>query len=78
MAQVDGDEWPEYRNLVIDTLHRHTELLDRQTEQIADLKTENAMLKIKSGVWGVAATLLIGLPLIIGILGLLKATGIGG
>jgi hypothetical protein len=51
MPRQEIDDWAAYRKLVEDKF----EQVKENTQNIADLKTEIALLKMKSGLWGFAA-----------------------
>ena len=47
-------EWDQYQKLVLSELERHNSLLEKMDEKLAKVNTEIAMLKVKSGLWGMA------------------------
>ena len=53
--ETDGGDWKDYQLLILNELERHDNLLNSQGKEINNLKPENAILKIKSGLWGIAA-----------------------
>lgn len=47
--------WLEYQKLVLAELERHGTALEALSAQVGSIKTEIALLKLKSGVWGAIA-----------------------
>ena len=57
MATERENGWREYQRLVMAELERHGRALNDLNGQISSLKTEIAMLNVKSGIWGAAAAI---------------------
>tara|TARA_R110000744_G_scaffold9052_7_gene29474 strand:+ start:5599 stop:5820 length:222 start_codon:yes stop_codon:yes gene_type:complete len=51
---VESGDWAEYQRLVLNELERHNMLLGKMDEKLGKVSTEIAMLKVKSGLWGMA------------------------
>jgi hypothetical protein len=50
-----GNDWNEWRKLVLHELETHSSDLKEIRENVSKVKTEIAMLKVKSGLWGAVA-----------------------
>ena len=50
MNKIDG--WSEYEKLVLNELERHNNLIEGIRKDVSDIRSEIAMLKVKSGFWG--------------------------
>lgn len=74
MNQADNKSWNEYQELVLNELKRHNTLIEALRSDVGDLKTEIAMLKIKSSLWGGGAGLA-GASIIGAILKAMSVTG---
>jgi|TARA_R110002051_G_scaffold1525_2_gene8510 hypothetical protein len=55
MSPEDVTSWERDQRLVLNELKRNTDLIESVRTDISGLKIELAMLKIKSGLWGIAA-----------------------
>ncbi len=70
------DGWQEWSKFVLKELKRlgdaYENLTDKVNEELTELKTEVAMLKVKSGIWG-----LIGGIIVIGVVYLSRYVGGG-
>ena len=63
------DTWREWSKYVLKELERLNELMEGTRHDVAALRTEVAMLKVKSGLWGaVGAAVPIGIMLAVQIL----------
>jgi len=47
--------WKEYQRLVLSELERHSSLIESLRSDVAQVRTDIAMLKVKSGIWGAIA-----------------------
>lgn len=56
----DRGDWDEYRRLVVDTLERLDESLQRLHREVGSLQTEIARLQVKAGFWGALSGLVAG------------------
>ena len=53
MTTSNENDWNEYSNLVLHELKRLNEGQEALRQDVQSVKTEIALLKLKSGVWGV-------------------------
>jgi len=51
MPENDWNEWSKY---VLNELKRHNKVQEKMQSDIASIKTDIALLKLKSGLWGLA------------------------
>lgn len=58
MSGDDGKGWVEYQRLVLAELERHSATLETIGRDLGSVRTEVALLKLKSGVWGALAGLI--------------------
>jgi hypothetical protein len=49
---MTNNGWSEYEKLVLNELERHNNLIEGIREDVSDIRSEIAMLKVKSGLWG--------------------------
>jgi hypothetical protein len=68
MGEGQSDGWAEWRRHVLIELEEHRKALKECTGELHSVRTEVAMLKVKSSLWGAGAgaltvilTLLVGL-----------------
>lgn len=66
---MTNNGWSEYEKLVLNELERHNNLIEGIRKDVSDIRSEIAMLKVKSGLWGmmgaaIPLALAIGLKLI--------------
>jgi len=56
---TNGGDWMEYRRLVVESLERLEDRVNRVSDRVEELHREIALLKLslklKSGLWGAAA-----------------------
>jgi len=50
---ADRNGWSEYEKLVLNELERHNLLIEHIRKDLSQIQAELAMLKVKSGIWGV-------------------------
>ena len=43
------EEWSQY---ILKELTRHNELLEKHNDLLSEIRTQIAMLQVKSGIWG--------------------------
>ncbi len=55
MAGKDPNGWSEYEKLVLSKLDDHQEWLVDIQKNVSRMKTEIALLKLQSGMWGALA-----------------------
>lgn len=55
MADPRAGDWVEYQRLVLAELERHSLSLTDIAKDVSNVKTEIALLKLKSGLWGAVA-----------------------
>lgn len=55
MAYDEVASWERDQRLVLNEMKRNTDTIELLRNEVGDLKLEIAMLKIKSGLWGIAA-----------------------
>lgn len=61
---ISTNGWNEYQKLVLNELERHNKLIESIRYDLSDIKTEIAMLKVKSGLWGmVGAAIPVGIAI---------------
>ena len=48
-------EWRDYQKLILHELERMDERLKRVEVQLGEIRTDIALLKLKSGLWGLVA-----------------------
>ena len=49
---MTNNGWSEYEKLVLNELERHNNLIEGIRKDVSDIRSEIAMLKVKSGLWG--------------------------
>ena len=54
MTNQEQSGWEQYSKLVLHRLDAHEELLKTMNDTMTKVHVEIAMLKVKSGMWGVA------------------------
>lgn len=52
MQEPTTGTWGEYQRLVLGELERLNEGMEKRDAAIQDMKTQIAILQVKSGVWG--------------------------
>lgn len=55
----EKDSWFMYQKHILAELVRHNKLLDEMNKSIFAIKTEIAVLKLKSGMWGALASVVV-------------------
>ena len=50
--EVNNQSWQQWRKWIYEELKRHAEKLETIEQSVNDMKVEIAMLKVKSGIWG--------------------------
>lgn len=54
----ESASWVQYQKLVLAELERHSSALEDINHRIASIQVEIAMLKVKSGIWGLMGGLI--------------------
>jgi hypothetical protein len=49
-----GNGWQEYQRLVLHELKQHTDSLEAVSKRMTAMEIQVGMLKVKSGLWGLA------------------------
>lgn len=65
MSDDNNNGWMEWKNYVVKELDTQKRTDEDQWEEITKLKVEQAVLKVKSGIWGAIGALI---PIIVALL----------